>query len=226
MTDPSIDLLGPKRVELGLASTAPALQSTKALLLKGGGLAGLLVAATAIAVVMVMRQEQALQARVAELTPIAQRVDQLNQQLSSSRRRSQALSTDLESIINRLVSVRSGSAFMEQLKRVTPASVQLESVSVSASQIQIDGVVSPQPARVGPLEQLNALVLNLESLAGIPEEGVRLRQANRSDDATVDFDMAVDVDASYRPSAEALSELGAEGLARRHRWLRSQGLPL
>ena len=99
-------------------------------------------------------------------------------------------------------------------------------MSVSASQIQIDGVVSPQPARVGPLEQLNALVLNLESLAGIPEEGVRLRQANRSDDATVDFDMAVDVDASYRPSAEALSELGAEGLARRHRWLRSKGLPL
>ena len=157
---------------------------------------------------------------------MAQRVDQLNQKLSTTRRTSKALNDDLESIINRLVSVRSGSAFMEQLKRVTPASVQLESVSVSASQIQIDGVVSPQPARVGPLEQLNALVLNLESLAGIPEEGVRLRQANRSDDATVDFDMAVDVDASYRPSAEALSELGAEGLARRHRWLRSRGLPL
>ena len=115
---------------------------------------------------------------------------------------------------------------MEQLKRVTPASVQLDSVSVSARKIQIDGVVSPQPARVGPLEQLNALMLNLEALEGIPEEGVRLQQANRGDSATVDFDMVVDVDASYRPSAEALSELGAEGLARRHRWLRSKGLPL
>ena len=73
MTDPSIDLLGPKRVELGLASTAPALQSTKALLLKGGGLAGVLLAATSIAVVMVMRQEQSLQVRVAELVPMAQR---------------------------------------------------------------------------------------------------------------------------------------------------------
>ena len=115
---------------------------------------------------------------------------------------------------------------MEQLQRVTPASVQLVSVSVSPRQIQINGVVSPQPLRVGPLEQLNAFALNLESLEGIPQEGARLQQAKRQDDTTVEFDMLVEVDEFHRPSAEALSELGAEGLARRHRWLRSKGLPL
>jgi len=226
MIDPSIDLLGQKRVELGLASTAPALQSTKRLLIKGGLWSGSLLAATAAVVFLVLRQEQALKESVAELQPIAQRVDRLNQQLATRRQQSQALSDDVTSILNRLVSIRSGSAFMEQLKRVTPASVQLETVSVGSSQVRIDGVVSPQPARVGPLKQLNAFVLNLEALPGTPKEGVRLREATRSADATIEFEMVVDVDQSYRPSAETLSELGAEGLARRHRWLRSKGLPL
>ena len=226
MTDSSIDLLGPKRVELGLASTAPAFHSTKALLLKGGLLAGALFTVMVIVVVMVMRHEQSLQATFAQQQPVAQRVDQITQQLTTTRGRAKALNDDLVAIINRLVSIRSGSALMEQLQRVTPASVQLVSVSVSPRQIQINGVVSPQPLRVGPLEQLNAFALNLESLEGIPQEGARLQQAKRQDDTTVDFDMLVEVDEFHRPSAEALSELGAEGLARRHRWLRSKGLPL
>ena len=226
MNDPPIDLLGPKRAELGLPTDASPLLPTRALLIKGGSIAGSIVVLTAIGLFLLMRQEQSLREAVAELTPHAQRADQLTQQVASVRRQTAALQDDLESMTNRLVAIRSGSALLEQLKRVTPSSVQLERVSVGVSRIQIDGVVSPALSGVGPLEQLNALLLNLEELAGVPLEGARVQKATRRNDNVIEFDVVVDIDTSYRPSAEDLSQLGAEGLARRHRWLRSKGLPL
>ena len=226
MTDPPIDLLGARRQELGLPTTSPRIQASQALLLKGGLFAGFFVLATGAALLFVFGQERSLQVSIEGLRPIAQRADQVNQQLAAVRQATGSLNNDLVSMTRRLVAIQSGSALMEQLKRVTPASVQLTSVVVSPSQMQVSGLVISQPTQVGPLEQLNALALNFESLAGVPVEGARLQQAVRGNEALIDFEMLVEIDQSHQPTPDELSDLGADGLARRHRWLRAKGLPL
>ena len=114
---------------------------------------------------------------------------------------------------------------MEQLKRVTPGSIQLLNVAVGATQIDIQGVAVRQPSTVGPLEQINALVLNLEGLPGVPDEGLQLKNVVRSDDA-VEFNLLIKVDQTYNATVDDLLDLDAVGLARRHQWLRAKGLPL
>ena len=226
MTDPPLDLLGQKRAELGLPPVQSPVQPTGVLLLKGAAVAAVLVLVSGAAVWMLGWREQQLVQAKTELIPFANQADQLQRKVMSVRSQTKALNNSIELITNRLVAIRSGSAFLEQLKRVTPSSVQLRSVSVGANQIQMDGVVQPQRTTVGPLEQINSFVLNLEGLAWIPEEGPVLKAVSRSDQGAVEFDLQVKVDRSHKPTAAELSELGAEGLARRHQWLRDRGLPL
>jgi len=226
MTDPSIDLLGPKRVELGLSRQSSSFESASRLLLKGMLLAFLLLSMGGIGSVYLLWRERQLQQVVIELTPDAREADQLDGQVRSIRADTKSVKQNILLITNRLVSTRSGSAFMEQLKRVTPSSIQLLDVSVGSNQVQIKGVVPQQPLKVGPLEQINAFLLNLERLSGVPKESARLEKITRSDEELVQFDLTLDFDQLYQLTAEELLELGATGLARRHQWLQDQGLPL
>lgn len=226
MTDPSIDLLSPRRAELGLPSVQSPALPTGVLLLRGAVVAAVVLLISGVVVVMVGWKEQDLLASKTQLMPYAAQADQLQKTMSSVRKQSQSLQQSITSITNRLVSIRSGSALLEQLKRVTPSSVQLRRVSVDTSRIQVEGVVQQQRAMAGPLEQINSFILNVEGLAGVPDEGAVLQQVSRSDDGVVQFDLDIKVDPSHQPTAEELSELGAEGLARRYQWLRERGLPL
>lgn len=226
MTDPSIDLLSPRRAELGLPSVQSPALPTGVLLLRGAVVAAVVLLISGVVVVMVGWKEQDLLASKTQLMPYAAQADQLQKTMSSVRKQSQSLQQSITSITNRLVSIRSGSALLEQLKRVTPSSVQLRRVSVDTSRIQVEGVVQQQRAMAGPLEQINSFILNVEGLAGVPDEGAVLQQVSRSDDGVVQFDLDIKVDPSHQPMAEELSELGAEGLARRYQWLRERGLPL
>ena len=177
MTDPSIDLLGPKRVELGLSRQSSSFESASRLLLKGMLLAFLLLSMGGIGSVYLLWRERQLQQVVIELTPDAREADQLDGQVRSIRADTKSVKQNILLITNRLVSTRSGSAFMEQLKRVTPSSIQLLDVSVGSNQVQIKGVVPQQPLKVGPLEQINAFLLNLERLSGVPKESARLEKS-------------------------------------------------
>jgi len=226
MTEPKLDLLASKRAELGLSSVQPVAQPSSVLLLKGAAVAAVLIGLAGVAVVMVGRQEQQLLASINALTPAAAQADRLQAQIASLRAQSKPLQQSIASITSSLVAIRSGSAFMEQLKRVTPSSVQLRKVSVGSSRVEMDGVVRQQRSEVGPLKQINALALNLEGLAGVPAEGAVLQNVTRSKDGAVEFDLELRVDASHKSTADQLFDLGAVGLARRHQWLRDQGLPL
>ena len=226
MTDPPLDLLGPKRAELGLPPVQSPGRPAGGLLLKGAVVASVILVLSGVAVWLLGSREQQLIESKMQLTPVAHQADRIARKVKSVRSQSTSLQKTIESMTSRLVAIRSGSAFFEQLKRVTPSSVQLRSVSVGSSQIQMEGVVQQQRSTVGPLEQINAFVLNLEGLAGVPDEGVVLQQLSRSEEGVVQFDLQVTVDSSHRATAEELSELGAQGLARRHQWLRDQGLPL
>ena len=170
MTEPKLDLPASKRAELGLSSVQPVAQPSSVLLLKGAAVAAVLIGLAGVAVVMVGRQEQQLLASINALTPAAAQADRLQAQIASLRAQSKPLQQSIASITSSLVAIRSGSAFMEQLKRVTPSSVQLRKVSVGSSRVEMDGVVRQQRSEVGPLKQINALALNLEGLAGVPAE--------------------------------------------------------
>jgi len=225
MSGPPIDLLGQKRSELGLPTATPQQQSSRILVVRGGLLAACCLALSGLVLFSLLRQEQTLSADVQGLRALAQRADQMNAQVQSARSRTQSAQADLAQMTQRLVAISSGSAWMEQLKRVTPGSIQLLNVAVGATQIDIQGVAVRQPSTVGPLEQINALVLNLEGLPGVPDEGVQLKNVVRSDDA-VEFNLLIKVDQSYNATVDDLLELNAVGLARRHQWLRAKELPL
>lgn len=226
MTDPPLDLLSPKRAELGLPSVQSPVLPTGALLLRGAIGAIVLLLLSGATVVMVGWKEQDLLASKTQLMPYAMQADRLQRTIASVRQQSNSLQQSVGLITNRLVSIRSGSAFLEQLKRVTPPSVQLGSVSVGVSQIQIEGVVREQRGMAGPMKQINSLMLNIEGLAEVPDDGAVLQQVSRSDDGIIQFELDVQVDPSHQSSAEELLDLKAEGLARRHQWLRDRGLPL
>ena len=124
-----------------------------------------------------------------------------------------------------LVSGPNGSAFLEQLRRTTPAAVSLRNVTVQPASISLSGAAGVGRAG-GSWDQVNAFALNLESLPAIPPEGARVQQATADGDASISFNMNVKVDPAIQTSPEQLRDLGAEGLARRYLLLKQRGLPL
>ena len=125
------DLLRDRRLELGLPPTPP-LRPARGLVLLGSGVGLVLVLVVAAFQWLTQAREQMLQAQVDRMATVEQRARRLNSKLKTVTARSNALDKDTRQIVSQLVAVRSGSAFLEQLRRVTPQGVQLRSVSVDA----------------------------------------------------------------------------------------------
>ena len=160
------NLLRERRQELGLPAELPPWRSSRFLLLRGSlvGAAGLLIALASLVLLhwTESRQQRQLQA----LEPVEQQLQALEARLSAGRRRADALRKDNLKIAETLVAVPSGSPLLEQLRRVTPVGVQLEDVSVQGDRIQVSGTVAAGGSP-GPLERINALVLNLGRFADL-----------------------------------------------------------
>ena len=173
-----------------------------------------------------LRLEKAqLEQHVARLLPIEQRVNSARQRLQAIRQRTKALTGDTSRLASQLVSVRSGSAFLEQLRRVTPEGVQLLSVSVQPKQLIISGLAEFD-AGAGAFERINAFALNLEALPAVLLEGVTVEKVNTDDAGVAEFNLRVAIDAAVQVSPEELQQLGADGLARRYEFLVERGIDL
>ena len=127
------DLLRDRRLELGLPPTPPPLRQARGLVLLGSGVGLVLVVLIAAFQWLAQAREQTLQGQVDRMAMVEQRARRLNSKLKTVTARSTALDKDTRQIVSQLVAVRSGSAFLEQLRRVTPQGVQLRSVGVDAS---------------------------------------------------------------------------------------------
>ena len=218
----SVDLLEERRAELGVPPEPAVIVPARDLLLRGG-LAGLALLMLCLgAWLWLMRQADALQSDVDRLQPVEVRVQAANQRLTSITAKTKALENDSSRISAQLVSVRSGSAFLQQLRQVTPDGVQLTNVSVLPDQISFTGLARSSQT-IGSFARINALALNLEALPGVPDQGARVEEASTDDDGLTEFAMSVAVDPSVRASPAELRALGAEGLARRYERLRQQG---
>ena len=222
---PALDLLRSRRVELGLPVDPPPLRSLQRLLLPSG------IAALALVVVVVglqvskLRREQALKAQLAVLQPIERQITRLRSRHNSTNVQLKSLESDTERIASQLVSIRSGSAFLEQLKRTTPLNVRLQSVIVQSGMVSVEGSAQANAGGDG-LQRINSFLLNLNDLPAVPEEGARLQQVNKESEQVVSFSLDVLVDPAVRPTPEQLIGLGSLGMSRRLMLLKELEMPL
>ena len=223
--EPLPNLLRERRQELGLPAELPPWRSAYSLLLRGSLFgAGVLLLALASLVLLrwvESRQEKQLQ----PLEPVEQQLQSLEDRLRARRRRLDAVRKDNLKIAETLVAVQSGSPLLEQLRRVTPLGVQLEEVSIQADDlIRVSGMVAVVGAP-GPLERINALVLNLANLPMSHPKGVKVVKVIRDDEQpAVSFSLDWALDSQVRPSIQQLQQLGATGLVQRYRLLERQGV--
>jgi len=219
------DLLQGRRLELGLPAAPASIQPAWRLLLPGAVLCVMAVIVPLLLQWSLQRRERHLQRELDRLASVEQQLTKARSSLQRTTKRTEALQRDTAQITAQMVSVRSGSAFLEQLKRTTPTAVGLQSVAVQPSEVNITG-----SAQTGPLsggwEQINAFALNLESLPAVPQEGAQVQQASAEDGALVSFKLKVRVDEAVKPTPEQLGDLGADGLVRRYALLQELGLPL
>ena len=225
-SEPSpLDLLRPRRLELGLPVDPPPLRSLARLVLPSG-IAGLALVVVVLGVqISKQMREQALQAELAGLQPLEQQIERWRSRLKSTEGRLKTLETDTARIASQLVSIRSGSAFLEQLKRTTPSELRLQSVTVQPSTVRFQGLAQANASSDG-LQRINAFMLNLNDLPAVPEEGARLQRANRESEQVVGFSLDVRVDPAVTPTVEQLIELGSVGMARRLMLLNELEMPL
>ena len=219
------DLLQGRRSELGRPTAPAPIQPAWRLLLPGIAFSALAVIVPLLVQWSLQLRERQLQQQLDSLPPVEQLLMSARSTLQRTTKRTESLQRNTERITAQLVSVRSGSAFLEQLKRTTPTDVGLQSVTVQPSEVNISG--SAQAGQLtGGWEQINAFALNLESLPAVREEGAKVQQASAEDGGLVSFELQLLVDEAVKPTPQQLLELGADGLVRRYALLKKLGLPL
>lgn len=219
------DLLQGRRSELGRPSAPAPIQPAWRLLLPGIAFSALAVIVPLLVQWSLQLRERQLQQQLDSLPPVEQLLTSARSTLQQTTKRTESLQRNTERITAQLVSVHSGSAFLEQLKRTTPTDVGLQSVTVQPSEVNISG--SAQAGQLtGGWEQINAFALNLESLPAVREEGAKVQQASAEDGGLVSFELQLLVDEAVKPTPQQLLELGADGLVRRYALLKKLGLPL
>ena len=227
-TDAGLDLLEERRPELGLQPATPELQPRRRLLLQGAGWGGglLLLGLLGWGGMVWLEATQAQQLEA--LLPVEQQVRTTEATLRALKRRTATLAKDNKQIAKQLVAVRSGSALLEQLKRITPTGVQLQDLSVNGETIKLSGAVQ-EVGNPGALERINALVLALMDLPITKAEGVKvvkILRADKKDAAPITFSLTWALDPALKPSLQQLEQLGADGMAERLRLLQRQGVAL
>ena len=217
---PKADLLQQRRLELGLPLEPVPVSPLFSLVLKGGIAGVVLVMLALLTLVGLQHRQQLLQDEIDALNPVEKRVGDAKARLRSMNSRRSTLEQQTQSIAEQLVAVRSGSALLEQLRRVTPQGVRLVSVDANPSKLLIKGESQGRDA----FERINALDLNLEALPDMLPDGTTVVKAVADKQGRIAFTLEAKLDPVMKPTPEHLRGLGAEGLARRLELLQDQGV--
>ena len=219
---PKPDLLQQRRVELGLPPEPVVIEPLPRLLLKGAGLGVVLLLAPLALLFALENQQRRLEAEVVELAPLEGRVGDAQARLKTMAKERKALNQQTKRIAAQLVTLRSGSALLEQMRQVTPQGVRLLSLDVLPAQLLIKGEAEGDDA----FERINAVALNLEALDDVLLDGTSVQKATSNDDGLIEFSLEAALDPSAQTTPERLRELGAHGLARRYELLQEKGIAL
>ena len=217
---PKPDLLQQRRLELGLPLDPAPVPPPLFLLLKGGMGAVVLVMLVVLTLLGLQRRQQLVQSEVDALNPVERRVGDAKERLRAMKSRRTTLEQQRQSIADQLVAVRSGSALLEQLRRVTPQGVRLVSVDANPSKLLIKGESQGTDA----FERINALDLNLEALPDMLSDGTSVVKAQADVEGRIAFTLEAKFDPAMKAIPAQLHGLGAEGLARRLELLQGKGL--
>ena len=217
---PKADLLQQRRLELGLPLEPVPVSPLFSLVLKGGIAGVVLVMLALLTLVGLQHRQQLLQDEIDALNPVERRVGDAKARLRSMNSRRSTLEQQTQSIAEQLVAVRSGSALLEQLRRVTPQGVRLVSVDANPSKLLIKGESQGMDA----FERINALDLNLEALPDMLPDSTTVVKAVADKQGRIAFTLEAKLDPVMKPTPEHLRGLGAEGLARRLELLQDQGV--
>ena len=227
MTHPSaplgLDLLRSRRAELGQPVNPPPLRSALQVSLPAAVVGVSVVVLVAALSGVAWRRTAALEQQLDRWQTMELQTNQWRQRLQRTRDRAETLEAATAEIADRLVSIRSSSAFLEQLRRSIPEAVRLQSVAVQPAQVRLQGVAQDRGSTEG-WQQINALLLNLEAWPAVPDDGAKLQLAKTERDQLVGFRLDLRLDPDVQPTPEQLLDLGAVGLARRLRLLRQLGL--
>ena len=217
---PKPDLLQQRRLELGLPLDPAPAPPPLTLLLKGGMGAMVLVTLVVLTMLGLQHRQQLVQAEVDALNSVERRVGDSKSRLRTMTSRRSALEQQTQSIAEQLVAVRSGSALLEQLRRVTPQGVRLLSVDANPSKLLIKG----ESQGTNAFERINALDLNLEALPGMLLDGTTVVKAQADKQGQIAFSLEAKLDPGMKPTPGHLRGLGAAGLARRLELLQDEGV--
>ncbi len=223
-----LDLLAERRPELGLPPATPLVRESRSLLLQGASWGGgvLLLAFLGLGLMGWWESYQGQQLEA--LLPVEQTVMATEAKLRRLKARSTSLAKDNRQIAQQLVAVRSGSALLEQLRRITPQGIQLQDLSVNGDAISVSGVVQAG-GEPGPLERVNSLILAMAALPATKDDGVKvvkITRADNGDGSDVSFSLRWGLDLTVQPTLAELEALGAKGMAARLRLLELEGVAL
>lgn len=239
-TRPVLDLLRERRRELGLEPLAATLAQRRGLLQRGA-LIGLALAGTMAGLCAVVILQHALvKSRMARLNAVEAEAQQLEIQLKGVQQKLQTTKATNQSLANVLTSGRTAAALLAELQRITPQGVQLTAADLDNDSLDLKGQADDPYALV----RINALQLQLQRSSLVKADGVRLTKVERRSAAAaatpasagaggggpegpvpLGFELSASLSA-LDPSdqMEVLTRLGSEGMARRLRLLREEGL--
>ncbi|MEB3307503.1 MAG: PilN domain-containing protein [Cyanobacteriota bacterium] len=235
MSSGDLDLLRERRTQLGLPEPdrgdplVPLLQGS----LVGGALVGLVLLAAGLLVLF----NRSGSAELERLAPVQARSDQLQARVRAERNQRQTLEKASADLARALVAVRSGSALMEDLRRVAPQGVQFTDARVEGTMLRLKGQAADPRAFV----RINALQLELQRSPLFDPGKVALVKASREAskaDAQGQKGVAgpgavepvtFELTAAFREAGDAddlatLKRLGAEGMALRLQSLQRAGV--
>ena len=217
---PKPDLLQQRRLELGLPLDPAPVPSPLSLISKSVMGAMVLVTLLILTLLALQRRQQLVQSEVDALNPVERRVGDAKARLRAMTSRRSSLEQQTQSIAEQLVAVRSGSALLEQLRRVTPQGVRLVSVDANPSKLLIKG----ESQGTNAFERINALDLKLEALPDLLPDGTTVVKAVAEQQGLIAFTLEATLDPATKPTPDDLRGLGAEGLARRLELLQGEGV--
>ena len=203
---------------------------------RGAAIGAALVAAMALVAAGLAAIQVGNQAEIDRLLPVQAVADGLQARLQGERRRLRLLQRGNQALADGLVAVRSGSALLEDLRRRTPAGVQLTEVKVEPALVHLKGRATDPQA----FARINALQLGLQGSPLFQPEGVQLVKANREEGPSgarpgagagpsgrqpVVFELtAAFADRPALLDGDQLRALGADGMAKRLLLLQRAGV--
>ena len=219
-----LELLAKRREQLGLARPKPIL--VRKLLLRGTWIGSVLPSLLLLVGLVLLIQDRFLIRQQEQLTPLANQYDAVEQQITELVGQIDAAKKLNQSIAVAMADVRSSSALLGELTRLTPREMTLESVKAEGNQLSLEG----DALQPNGLRMINALLLRLAQSSFFDAKQVRLDKAEvQSAGEGMAPQMSFSLVAPFREEAASatrsrLAVLGAVGLAKRVKLLEAEQL--